>query len=94
MKKLEFILPKKRVEDLIRLLASVGASGYSVLDLSDGYGPDAGRTNDLDWAHGTTCMVFTVCDEATASRAVKAVKSLIDVPGSSGFVSDAQPMYP
>lgn len=85
MKKIEFIIEKRFLDDLLELLDDNQVEGYSVIDIYRGKGQTHGKTKDLGFIPVTKYfLVISLCNE-TIFKKIES-KILDYVKESQGYI--------
>lgn len=90
VKKIEIIAGTLPIKEVIRVLESVGVSGYTVIRGVTGKGERGLRAGDELTDVLANSYVLTACPEEQAQRVVEAVRPVLQRFGGVCLVSDAQ----
>lgn len=89
VKKVEIIVNHHEVNQALRLLDSVGISGYTVVENAHGKGERGVTSEDIDLSFRNT-YIMTVCtNEKQLQQLVDAIKPLLMKVGGVCLVSEA-----
>jgi nitrogen regulatory protein PII len=90
-KKVELIVEKARLEEILDLLRDAGARGYTVIPTLQGLGNRGTRANDLTGV-GANVLVVVITNDAVARRIVEQLEAIWGDAIGVLYVSDVEVM--
>lgn len=89
VKKVEIIITNHEVNQALRLLDSIGVSGYTVIENAHGKGERGVTSEDIDFSFGNS-YIMTVCtNEKQLQNLVDVIQPLLMKVGGVCLVSEA-----
>ena len=89
VKKLEIVIDRLHLDDVLRLLDRCGVSGYSVIREVTGRGDRGERAGDELTDVFSNCLILAACPPETAERITPQLRELLTRHGGVCLMSDA-----